>query len=151
MGINYGRKFFKKLIIFRPHNVYGPDMGNEHVVPEFINRFKNLKSKDFKIQGSGNETRSFIHINDFIQAFDILLKKGKHLEIYNIGTAEKVSIKKLAFLIANLFNRKIKLQANNLFEGSTKNRLPNIKKITKLGFKQKIKLKKGLENLIFNK
>lgn len=151
MGINYGRKFFKKLIIFRPHNVYGPDMGNEHVVPEFINRFKNLKSKDFKIQGSGNETRSFIHIKDFVQAFDILLKKGKHLEIYNIGTAEKVSIKKLAFLIANLFNRKIKLQANNLFEGSTKNRLPNIKKITKLGFKQKIKLKKGLENLIFNK
>ena len=151
MGINYGRKFFKKLIIFRPHNVYGPDMGNEHVVPEFINRFKNSKSKDFKIQGSGNETRSFIHINDFIQAFDILLKKGKHLEIYNIGTSERISIKKLAFLIANLFNKKIKLQTNNLFEGSTKNRLPDIKKIKTLGFKQKIRLKKGLENLIFDK
>ena len=27
MGINFGRKFFKKLIIFRPHNVYGNDMG----------------------------------------------------------------------------------------------------------------------------
>ena len=151
MGINYGRKFFKKLIIFRPHNVYGPDMGNEHVVPEFINRFKNLKSKYFKIQGSGNETRSFIHIKDFVQAFDILLKKGKHLEIYNIGTSEKISIKKLAFLIASLFKKKIKLQTSNLFEGSTKNRLPNIKKIRTLGFKQKIKLKKGLENLILNK
>ena len=22
VGINYGRKYFKKLIIFRPHNVY---------------------------------------------------------------------------------------------------------------------------------
>ena len=43
MGINYGRKFFKKLIIFRPHNVYGPDMGNEHVIPEFIKRMKNIK------------------------------------------------------------------------------------------------------------
>ena len=33
-GINYGRKYFNKLIIFRPHNVYGIDMGNEHVIPE---------------------------------------------------------------------------------------------------------------------
>ena len=40
-GINYGKKYFKKLIIFRPHNVYGPNMGNEHVIPEFINRLKN--------------------------------------------------------------------------------------------------------------
>ena len=42
MGINYGRNF-KKLIIFRPHNVYGPKMGNEHVIPEFINKIKNKK------------------------------------------------------------------------------------------------------------
>ena len=33
MGIHYGKKYFKKLIIFRPHNVYGPNMGVEHVIP----------------------------------------------------------------------------------------------------------------------
>ena len=47
-------------------------MGNEHVIPEFINRFKNLKGKKFKIQGSGEEIRSFIHIDDFVKAFDNL-------------------------------------------------------------------------------
>ena len=77
MGIHYGKKYFKKLIIFRPHNVYGPDMGNEHVIPEIINKFKSLKGKSLKIQGSGNEIRSFIYIDDFVQAFDLLLKKGK--------------------------------------------------------------------------
>ena len=69
MGINYGKKFFKKLIIFRPHNVYGPEMGNEHVIPEFIDRMKKLKGKNFKIQGTGDEVRSFIFIKDFINAF----------------------------------------------------------------------------------
>ena len=70
MGINFG-KYFKKLIIFRPHNVYGKDMGNDHVIPEFINRFKKLKNKKkFSIQGTGNEIRSFIHIEDFIDGFD---------------------------------------------------------------------------------
>ncbi len=46
MGIHYGKKYFKKLVIFRPHNVYGPDMGREHVIPEFINRFKTFKEKE---------------------------------------------------------------------------------------------------------
>jgi nucleoside-diphosphate-sugar epimerase len=50
MGAHYGKKYFKKLVIFRPHNVYGSDMGNEHVIPEFINRFKSMKGKYFKIQ-----------------------------------------------------------------------------------------------------
>ena len=75
MGIHYGKKYFKKLIIFRPHNVYGPNMGNEHVIPEFLNRFKKLKGKKFRIQGSGAETRSFIYIDDFVQAFHQILKK----------------------------------------------------------------------------
>ena len=43
-------KVFKKLVIFRPHNVYGPDMGNEHVIPEFINRYKNLKKNFLKFK-----------------------------------------------------------------------------------------------------
>ena len=79
MGVHYGKIFFNKLVIFRPHNVYGPNMGYDHVIPEFINRFKKMKKKDkkFKIKGNGNETRSFIFIDDFISAFDLILKKGK--------------------------------------------------------------------------
>ena len=38
MAINYGRKFFERVLIFRPHNVYGPDMGWEHVIPQFALR-----------------------------------------------------------------------------------------------------------------
>ena len=64
MGIHYGKKYFKKLIIFRPHNVYGPDEGKEHVIPDFISKFNliNKKNKKFEIQGSGKEIRSFIYI-----------------------------------------------------------------------------------------
>ena len=50
MGIHYGKKYFKKLIIFRPHNVYGPNMGNEHVIPEFINRMKKVTKKTKKLR-----------------------------------------------------------------------------------------------------
>ena len=148
MGINYGKKYFKKLVIFRPHNVYGPDMGNEHVIPEFLNRFKSLKKKQFKIQGTGKEIRSFIYIDDFINAFDLILKKAKHLEIYNIGTSERLAINKLAKIIANLLKKDIKIKKSQIREGGTKKRLPDIKKLKKIGFKQKFKIEEGLKKTI---
>jgi len=148
MGIHYGKKYFKKLIIFRPHNVYGPNMGNEHVVPEFINRFRNLKGKSFRIQGTGNEIRSFIFIEDFIQAFNLILKKGRHLNIYNIGTSEKIKIRDLANKLSRIFKKKIFIKKSPLAKGGTSIRLPNINKIKVLGFKQKFSLEKGLKKIL---
>ena len=148
MGIHYGKKYFKKLVIFRPHNVYGPNMGNEHVIPEFINRFKIIGNKKFKIQGSGEETRSFIYIDDFVDAFDLILRKGKHLNIYNIGTSEKIKINKLAEKISKFFNKKILFDKKKIAKGSTKNRCPDITKIKKLGFQNKNTLMAGLSKTI---
>lgn len=148
MGVHYGKKYFKKLVIFRPHNVYGPDMGNEHVIPEFLNRFKKLKNKNFIIQGSGYEMRSFIFIEDFIRAFELLLEKGKHLQIYNIGTSEKLTIFQLVKMLATLLKKKIKIKKTKLQKGGTKVRLPDISVIKQLGFKQKFKIIEGLKKTI---
>tara|TARA_B100001013_G_scaffold214604_1_gene130690 strand:+ start:448 stop:1380 length:933 start_codon:yes stop_codon:yes gene_type:complete len=150
MGIHYGKKYFKKMIIFRPHNVYGPNMGYEHVIPEFIKRFKSLKKKKFKIQGTGNEIRSFIYIEDFIAAFNTILNRGKHLNIYNIGTNEKIKIKDLAHKLSKIFNKKIILKKTLLTKGSTKIRVPDIRKITSLGFKPRFNLSKGLRKTLGN-
>lgn len=150
MGVHYGKFFFSKLVIFRPHNVYGPSMGYDHVIPEFINRFKKMKKKDnkFKIKGTGNETRSFIFIDDFVSAFNLILKKGKHLNIYNIGTDEQIKINRLALKISKFFNKKIILRRTKIAKGSTKHRCPNILKIKKLGFRQKYNLDLGLNKTI---
>lgn len=147
MGINYGKKFFKRLIIFRPHNVYGPDMGNEHVIPEFINQMKN-KKKLFYIKGTGNEKRSFVFIDDFVNAFELIIKKGKHLNIYNIGTSELIKIKKLAYKISSIMKKKIILKSRSIAKGGTIIRCPDISKIKKIGFKQKFSLCEGLVKTI---
>ena len=150
-GINYGRKYFKKLIIFRPHNVYGHDMGNEHVIPELLSKIKNLKKKKkIRIQGSGKETRSFIHVKDFCEAFNLLIMRGKHLNIYNIGTDERVTIIKLLNYIKKITAKRFSISTGPLKKGGTPHRCPNIIKIKKLGFKQKIKLKDGLKLLLKN-
>ena len=81
-GINYGRKYFKKLIIFRPHNVYGHDMGNEHVIPELLSKIKNLKKKENKYQGS--ERNKIIYTRKrFCEAFNLLIMR-ENILIYII-------------------------------------------------------------------
>ena len=148
MGINYGKKFFKKLVIFRPHNVYGPYMGEEHVIPEFIKKVKNLRNGILKIQGSGKESRSFIYIDDFVEAFYLLITKGKHLNIYNIGSTESIEIIDLAKTILKLFNKKAKIKKTAIKKGGTKIRLPDVSKIKKIGFLQKYNLDEGLKKII---
>ncbi len=150
MAANYGKKYFKKMIIFRPHNVYGPNMGNEHVIPEFINRLKNQKNKNvqFKIKGSGKEKRSFIFIDDFADAFMLILKKGDHLNIYNIGNDSMISIKSLADKISKLMNFVPRYKYLSIAKGATKFRCPNIKKLKKIGYKKKVNLSEGLKKTI---
>ena len=150
-GLYFAKKYLKKFIIFRPHNVYGADMGNDHVIPEFIIRFKKIgKKKNFLIHGTGNEVRSFIHIDDFINGFDKVFQRGKNSEIYNIGTTEKVKISRLAYLISKIYKKEIKIIRSKLPKGSPSKRCPDIGKIKKLGFKQKISLRNGLKKVIFN-
>lgn len=150
MAINYGRNFFKRVVIFRPHNVYGPDMGWEHVIPQFILRAKSSIEKSpgdiipFPIQGDGLQTRAFCYINDFIDGLMLLLEKGEHLNIYNIGNPEEIAIKEVAEKIANYFNRKAKIIPGEPMPGSPMRRCPDISKIASLGYKPKISFDKGL-------
>lgn len=153
LTINYGRKFFKRAVIFRPHNVYGPDMGWEHVIPQLILRLKKLAKKNnmnisLPIQGSGKETRAFIYIDDFVAGFEKILQKGKHLEIYNIGVMEEVTIKDLAVKIGKVFNKKIFVVPAKLRLGSTRRRCPDTLKLTNLGFKPIVSLADGLQKTV---
>ena len=144
-GVHYA-KYFKKLIIFRPHNVYGPNMGNEHAIPQLLikaNEIKNSK-KSLRILGDGNQTRSFIYISDFINSFDLILKKGKNKNIYNIGNEQEISINNLVKKIKKTVDINNKVINIDNHKGSPKRRCPDNTKLVKLGYKMRIDLNKGL-------
>lgn len=151
LAINYGRSKIKRVVIFRPHNVFGPDMGWEHVVPEFVLKMDNLINQnnseyvDFKIQGTGNETRAFIFIDDFIDGLIKVIDEGEHLNVYHIGTSNEIKLASLAEEIAKLFNVRINLIPGKLAQGGTLRRCPDIKKLRALGFEPLTPLEKGLQ------
>ncbi len=154
MAINYGRKHFDRVVIFRPHNVYGPDMGWEHVIPQFALRMKELCDQaggthlPFPIQGSGHETRSFIFIDDFAEGFMRLVEKGSHLEIYNIGTMEEITIGQLAVKMGAFWGKSVSIVPGEPARGGTVRRCPDIEKLKSLGFVPRIPLAEGLRRTV---
>ncbi len=151
LTINFGRKFFKRVLIFRPHNVYGPDMGLEHVIPQFALRLHALAAGQpagrlrFEIQGTGAETRSFCFIDDLVAGVMVMREKGEHLGIYHVGTLEEVTIADLAQRIARAAGREIELMAGAPAAGGALRRCPDISKLARLGYKPRVLLDEGLK------
>ncbi len=150
LAINYGKTEFERMIVFRPHNVYGKDMGWEHVIPQFILRAQDLINRNqsgiinFPILGNGMQKRAFCYIDDFIDGLKIVLSKGKHLNIYHIGNPEELQVLEVAEHIFSYLERKLKIVTSKGPEGETLRRCPDISKMRSLGFEPKVKFQDGL-------
>ena len=149
LTLNYGRKKLRRAIIFRPHNVYGPDMGWEHVIPELTLRMRELCSQkegtiNLPIEGSGEETRAFVFIDDLIAGLLKVIEKGEHLGIYNIGSEEEISIKQLAEEIARCFGRDVRIVPGKLKPGGALRRCPSVERLRALGYQPQVSIKQGL-------
>ena len=129
-----------RAIIARPHNIYGPDMGGEHVIPEFCHRMNQLPRycdgiPGFPIQGTGQETRSFCYIDDCIAQLDLLLDKAPAgAGVWHVGTMDERTIEDTAHAVAACYGREIKVIPGTLPKGSPPRRLPDTAKIEALGW-----------------
>ena len=138
-----------KFIIFRLFNVYGPSLKGR-VVDEFIN--KSLSNKKIMINGNGKQTRSFLFIDDCIDAFFKIYKKNINNEVYNIGSDNEVSMIKLAKKVKNLCKSKSKIIFHSKkftkvggYEDISR-RVPSIDKLKKqIKWRPRVNLDKGLE------
>lgn len=150
VAMNYGRKHFEKLQIFRPHNVYGPNMGWKHVIPQFINRLLEVQNSNdikakFTVMSKLTETRAFAYIDDVIEGIILMQKNGSHREVYNIGNDYEISILNLAQTLMKVTNNHYEIVESEGLTGGTPRRCPDISKLRSIGYKPKVSLVHGLE------
>ena len=150
MALNYGRTRIPRVLVFRPHNAYGPDMGWEHVIPQLAIRAARLRDKakgssiELPIQGTGQERRSFIYIDDLVAGVVAVIEKGEHLGIYHVGTGDEVTITELATEIGRSVGVDVKVVPGKLQPGGTLRRCPDITRLRSLGFTPKTSLRDGV-------
>lgn len=132
-------------IILRYHNCYGPRMGWQHVISEFIYRM--LTREPFTIQGAGTETRSFCYVSDAVQA--TLAAAEADLQttgIFNVGNPVETSINSLLALLENIVGFHVERKYVAFPLKGTSRRLPSIEKARRLlGYNPEIDLEEGLK------
>lgn len=141
---NYAKQFKRRMSIVRYTNVYGPRMGHEHVVSEFIGRILR-KESPFKIFGA-EPTRTFCYVTDAVRATQLVMESEKtDGRVLNIGSdAEELPIIELAKRMFTLFNYHPTVELHPAPLGTAKRRCPNIARLKALGFQNKVKLDDGL-------
>ncbi len=141
--LNYSRLNF---VIFRPHNIFGSQMGFAHVIPQLTKKILRYKKKKIIINNSKHK-RTFCDIDFAIELiFNISHNKNSSKKIFNIGSPEKeISIMQLAQKIKKILNSKNKLISSNIQkDNSPEKRRPDMKRSisytkTKHNFEKKLK------------
>ena len=144
--LNYAKAYDFNVTIVRPHNIYGPRMGYEHVIPQFITRIIR-RENPFEIFGA-DQRRAFCFIDDFIRGLKLVGESSKaNAEIINIGNnKEEIIIKELANKMFDLFNFYPRLEILPSPRGGVSRRCPDINKAKELlDYEPQIDLDDGLQ------
>ena len=97
----YFRTFHLPIIITRCSNNYGPYQFPEKLIPLFITNA--LEDLPLPLYGDGLNIRDWIHVEDHCRAIDLVLRKGREGEVYNIGgNCEKTNLEITRIILEKL-------------------------------------------------
>lgn len=118
----YAKDYSMDTRVVRLHNIFGPEgtwRGGREKAPAAVCR-KIAEAEDgdtIEIWGKGDQTRSFLYIDECIEAIWRVMQADPGLPIFNIGSEENISINNLALLIAKIAGKDISIQNGSGYEG----------------------------------
>ena len=140
---SYAHTYNKRAIILRLANVIGR-RSKHGVIVDFINKLKRNPS-ELEILGDGKQTKSYLHIDDCI---DAILKAcsgtEQRVEVFNVGSEDQIEVSRIAEIACEelgLNNVKFKftggIDGGRGWVGDVKNMLLDINKLKNKGWKPK--------------
>jgi GDP-D-mannose 3',5'-epimerase len=112
--LSFKRNYGLNVKIARYHNIYGPEgawnNGREKSPAALCRKVAEAKNEGtIDIWGDGKQTRSFLYIDDCIDA-TIKLMRSKNTGPYNIGSEEMISINDFAKLIMQIADKPLQIK-----------------------------------------
>jgi GDP-L-fucose synthase len=147
----YRRQYGFDAISVLPTNLYGPhDNFSErtsHVIPGLIRRMHDAKqngASEFRVWGSGNPRREFLHVDDFASAIVTVMERYSSEEPINIGSGEDVTISELAHALRAVTELPATIRFDTSVPDGPPRKLLEVSRIKALGWEPKIELQGGL-------
>ena len=111
----YARDYGMDIRMVRLHNIFGPegtwDGGREKAPAALCRKIAVAKNGEtIEIWGKGDQTRSFLYIDECIEGIRRVMKSTKNLPVLNLGSDEMISINDLALLIAKISGKGITIK-----------------------------------------
>ena len=134
-----------RAVIIRPHNVIGPDMSEDHIVPDLARQVARLCAEHpsgplpVRIQGSGQETRCYTYISDAIDQFMLILTRAGPLGAYHLGSQDELTAAEVATGIGRCYGREVTVIPGALAPGSPSRRQPGLGFLGGLGYKPEVR------------
>ncbi len=142
-----------------PTNLYGPndnfDFETSHVMPALIRKFHSAKQGQYSkviVWGTGNPKREFLYVDDLADAIVFCLENINADDIYsrnishlNVGTGQDLSIRELAYLIAEVLDYTGHIEFDSTRPDGTPRKLLDVSRLKKLGWEYKTDLRTGIE------
>jgi len=147
--VDFHRQFNTVIQIPRIFNTYGVNqsLSDGRVIPTLIKQA--LKGELMTVSGDGEQIRSFMFIDDLLDALLQLLVVGDYLGPINVGNPEPVTMNDLAKRIQLFSESKSEVVYTSKPVDDPVIRIPNISKImADLGWEPKIALDQGLQKVI---
>ena len=134
-----------KWAIVRYHNIYGPRMGFEHVIPQFIERV--LAGQNPLTIYNPNYTRSFCYIDDAVRATRLVMESTQtDSQTINVGRSDgEINMMQLAQKVFSVAGVSREITSENGPPGSVKRRCPDVSRLTALGFEPNIDIDEGIK------
>ena len=130
--------------IVRVFNTYGRFMSvkDQRVIPQFLS--KGLKREPIIVYGDGSQMRTFLYVDDLVQALLKIMALGGSGAVYNVGGDSEISIAELLVVVAKQFEHELDVQFRPHFIEDHGRRKPCTAKIRALGWSPKVPLEQGL-------
>jgi UDP-glucose 4-epimerase len=112
--------------------------------------YRALTEKVVKLQGTGQESRDFIHVSDIAHALMSIWQKAPMCaEVYNLATGQEVKIIDLAQMVLDCINYDVELKVGaDVPMGVPVNWQADVSKIESLGFVPQVSLNNGITNFV---
>jgi len=148
---HFEEDFGMQVRVVRFHNVYGPEGtwrgGREKAPAALCRKIIEAKKSDnlsIEVWGDGEQTRSFMYIDDCITGLDKLMESDFSDPI-NLGRSEMVSINELIDMISDIAGVKVERNHDlNAPQGVRGRNSDNSLILEKLGWEPEVDLKTGL-------
>jgi len=154
----YREQYDCNFISVMPTNLYGNndnyDLQNSHVLPALLRKVHEAKINNDKfvtVWGTGSPLREFLHSNDMADACVYLMQNYNDKGFVNIGSGEEIAIKDLAYLIKDIVGFEGEILFDTTKPDGTPRKLTDTTRLNNLGWKYKIHLKAGIQEVYRNR